>query len=299
MTLNLPTPSDSGNVSDHTQLHIIVHPNRRSRFWFCTWNNPPSGAVDVLLSLGADKYCFQKELGELEETTHWQGVFGFVNARSWSSLNNKCSPRAYWAVCKNVAAAVNYCRKDSTAIEGTLHEKGWQRVPKVRDPLDGKTLYGWQKDVLDECFKVPDDRAIYWIWSSVGNIGKTALCKHMCLKHDAIIVGGAYKDAYFAIAKRLEKEKPIDIVVFNLPRSVGNIVSYQAMEGIKDGMFFSPKYEATMCLFNPPHVYVFANSAPDLAKMSVDRWHVVNVDPVFDYNGGHNIGNGYFSDDIQ
>ena len=148
----------------------------------------------------------------------------------------------------------------------------------VLDPLDGKVLYDWQTEILEMVRGEADDRKVYWFWSAEGNVGKSVLCKHMVLKEDAIVVGGNFRDAYYAIMQRVQKNHDVHIVVFALSRSQGNKVSYIAIEGIKDGMFFSPKYESGMCVYNPPHVLVFANTAPDTSMLSSDRWVVTCLD---------------------
>ncbi len=252
----------------------------RARHWFLTWNNcvraGPNKSIDVLLGIGGLlKYVIQEEEGTLG-TIYLQGLMSFAENKKWSTLRNHA--RIYWKKCRNVFAAKAYCSKKETAT-GKLWVKGYKvRGRGPRDPLDGKELYDWQKEIIELVKTVPDDRSIYWYWSNTGAIGKTALAKHMILKYDAIVLGGKYKDAYFAIAKRLEKDKDIDIVLFNLPRSVGNIVSYQALEGIKDGMFFSPKYESNQVVYDPPHVIIFANCAPDMSQLSEDRWKVKCLD---------------------
>ena len=263
----------------------------RARMWFLTWNNPvlvgPDKSIDILLAIGGLlRYCIQVEKGEEDGTVHLQGVMCFSSQKKWSTLRNHA--RIYWKKCRNVMAAKNYCSKKESRA-GKQWVKGFHvQDAVVRDPLEGKTLYAWQSEILALVRTVPDDRSIYWYWSAAGAIGKTALAKHLALHYDAIVLGGKYKDAYFAIAERLDAKKDVDLCVFNLPRSVGNIVSYQALEGIKDGMFFSPKYKSNQCLYNPPHVIIFANCAPDLSKMSEDRWKI----KCLDNNGMMRIG-GY------
>ena len=46
------------------------------------------------------------------------------------------------------------------------------------------------------------------------------------------------------------------------------------MEAIKNGCFFSGKYESGMVRFNSPHILVFANEPPERTKLSQDRWCV-------------------------
>ena len=50
------------------------------------------------------------------------------------------------------------------------------------------------------------------------------------------------------------------------------------MESFKNGRFFSPKYGSCLKRFKPPHVVVFANYMPDLEKLSMDRWDIMDLD---------------------
>lgn len=255
--------------------------DRRTRHWFLTWNNPPVDGQAILLNLGASDYAFQHETGK-SGTPHWQGVFSFKNAVYWSTLCKKCDG-AVWAVCRNRFAAKNYCTKLASR-SGEVFVKGFQVVLEVKvvDPLDGKTLYPWQKEIVDLLDEEPDNRTILWYWSKSGSLGKSALCKHLCLTMGAYVLGGAFKDGLFAIAKMVEAKKPPSILIWDLPRVKKNHLSVAALEKVKDGCFFSAKYESAQVLFNPPHVLVFANSPPDLGTMSADRWKVTCLDPVDD-----------------
>lgn len=256
--------------------------DRRSRNWFLTWNNYDAESIGVLLNLAQVKsYCIQEEVGEEEGTPHLQGVMTFNTNVRWSALSNACDKKCRWATCKNLAAARNYCSKVKTRA-GKQWLKGF-RIPNnvsVIDPMDGKVLYDWQQEIIQMISEKAHDRKVYWYWSAEGNVGKSVLCKHMVLKHDAIVVGGVFKDAFYAIVQRVAKRGvgSVHVVVFTLSRSQGNKVSYTAMEQIKDGMFFSAKYESGMCVYNPGHVLVFANVEPDMSQLSSDRWVVKCLD---------------------
>ncbi len=255
----------------------------RSRNWFLTWNNYTPESIGVLLKLaGVKRYRVQEEVGS-DGTKHLQGVMVFHTNVLFSTLNNACMKKCWWSKCKNLAAAKNYCSKVETATGGAW-TKGFVCPKPVLDPLKGKELYKWQLEILDMVRGEPDDRKVYWYWSAEGNVGKSVLCKHMVLKEDAIVVGGNFRDAYYAICAMLKKKKPPHLVVFALTRSMGSKVSYTAIEGIKDGLFFSPKYESVMAVYNPPHVLVFANEAPDLSQLSRDRWVIKCLDKPDDFN---------------
>ncbi len=273
-------PMDCGSSTPVTTQEDAQRVDRRSRTWCLTWNNYPSSYEGVLTHLGAARYVFQCEVGE-EGTPHVQGVFYFRNARSWSSMNNKLDPKGVWSVCQNIMASVAYCQKKRSAVKGTLRIVGYANETVV-DPMDGKTFYGWQLEVCSVIEGPIDDRTIQWWWSELGNIGKSSLAKHLILKYDCLFTGGDAKDIFFQITSRLKAKKVIPGCVFDLCRSNGNKIDYGAIEGIKNGMIMSTKYESCMTLFNPPHVVVFANCPPDLTMLSADRWrvHHIEIQPV-------------------
>ncbi len=252
----------------------------RSRHWFLTWNNyvkaGPDKSIDVLLAIGGlIKYVIQEEKGD-EGTPHLQGVMSFRSAKKWSTLRRHA--KIYWKPCRNVMAAKNYCSKLETST-GHCWNKGYSvKKKKLVDPLEGKKLYKWQLEIVNLAESIPDDRKIYWYWSDKGGIGKSALVKHLVMNNDAILIGGSWRDAYYAIAQRVDKDKEVELLIFDLPRSQGNKISYTAIEGIKNGCFFSAKYESEMCVFNTPHIIVMANFTPDREFLSEDRWEVKCLD---------------------
>uniref|UniRef100_UPI004049B2EE hypothetical protein n=7 Tax=Pseudomonadati TaxID=3379134 RepID=UPI004049B2EE len=64
---------------------------------------------------------------------------------------------------------------------------------------------------------------------------------------------------------------------FDIPRSQLDYLSYTGIEEVKNGCFFSSKYESEMVLYNSPHIIVFANEEPTYHKLSSDRWNVVDL----------------------
>jgi len=79
----------------------------------------------------------------------------------------------------------------------------------------------------------------------------------------------AGKDMCHQIVK--SKFNPNTILV-NLSRQSEGAFSYASLECIKDGLVFSGKYEGGTRLFPKPHIIVFSNWFPDLAKLTLDRW---------------------------
>lgn len=288
-----PDPETQENPGESQGVILLDSPAfplpNRCRNWILTWNNPPAeGANWIIDRLAPKRYAMQEETGA-EGTKHLQGVICLPFTKTFNQMK-KMFPSIHWEKCRNIHAAKNYCTKLATR-SGKQWTKGFTFPEKstVQDPLspfiESNSLYPFQKEVLELVNSPPHDREIHWFYSYVGRTGKSTLCKHLCMKHNAIIVGGSYKDAYYAIATRLKQGNPPSVIVFDLPRCKGaEFLSYTAIEGIKNGCFFSTKYESGMCLMNPPHILVFANVPPVKDQLSEDRWKIHHIRESADYN---------------
>lgn len=264
---------DSQTQSD-TERGNTKKPVLRSRCWFFTYNNPPDW--DTLISTfefsGVLKYCFQLEKGLKEETEHFQGVVYFENARTFDQMK-QIDPKIHWEVCKDVRHSLDYCCKLNTRIAGPWH-KGFKVKWEFTAPAIWKE---WQTKILDIISKEADNRKIIWIHDETGGNGKTTLVKFIVTRYNALAVQGRGNDIKYAIAKWLETGKSLDVCCFIFPRSVEDYVSYDAIESVKDGLFFNAKYESGMCVFKPPHVLIFANFGPDISKLTFDRWEIIKL----------------------
>lgn len=246
-------------------------PELRSRGWFFTLNNPDSVTQfsETLEISGCVRYLFQLELGE-EGTPHFQGLVYYDNARTFNSMK-ELDNRIHWEKLKDLRKAINYCCKIETRIDGPW-AKGIKipRQIKLINPNDRP----WQANYIKEISEEPDDRTIVWVADYEGGMGKTSLAKYLVIKHKALVVSGKATDIKYAVMKHIEKFGSLDIVCFLFPRTVENYISYDAIESLKDGLFFSAKYESGMCVFAPPHVLCLANFEPDRSALTKDRWDI-------------------------
>jgi len=237
-----------------------------SKYWCFTYfhaENELEQLETILKSLG--NYYFGEEICPTTGKKHLQGFMQFSSkTRPSEAVKIKA---IHWEKAKaSVEQNIAYCGK-----EGKIHTN--MKIPKpLKDPLQGLELYPFQKDILELIKTEPDPRKIHWYWEEEGNAGKTALCKHICMHHNALMLGGKGADIKFGMVEHINKHKEIDIAIFHLTRTVEEYVSYEALESIKDGILFSGKYESGQLIFNTPHVIVFANFAPDTTKLSKDRW---------------------------
>lgn len=244
----------------------------RSRAWCFTVNNPSEDTVAQLcLTLHNFEYVFQLEK---ESTEHIQGVMRYPNPMDkWPD----CGDGIHWERCRNWRASIKYCTKVRTRINGP-----WTNIPNLKwrrtliDPMAGLKPHWWQTEILAMIKEEPDNRKVYWYWSTHGGVGKSCLGKSIVMRYNAVLVGGSARDIYCAI-KLFTDEKDIDVVIFDIPRSSFNRISYNAIEAIKNGLVFSPKYESGCVTFNSPHCIVFANFPPDVSQLSSDRWVIKQI----------------------
>lgn len=243
---------------------------RRNRNWVFTWNNYTTDDINYIISnADTEKYefLFQEEMGE-SGTPHLQGLLKFENARYFGGVK-ALFPSIHLEPCKNYKKAIEYCRKDKSCIGNEFHNMKGLRKRNILI----KELYEWQKNVINIIHNNDnDDRKIYWFYDITGNKGKTALCKYICCKYNAVYLNGGSKDCKYAITNYLEDNNELDVVVFDFCRSQEERISYQAIEEIKNGIFFNTKYESKMCVFNSPKVICFSNFHPNTFMLSADRW---------------------------
>lgn len=246
--------------------------------WFFTFNNYEEGDVTALLAFleaRAAKWAFQEEVGE-EGTPHLQGQLVLKKKERWSAFG--LSPSFHWEKTRHEQKAAAYCLKDETRKEGG---RRWVRGYAVPVPLKlVEPTRPWQIELLDVLRGEPDDRTIHWYYDHAGGAGKSQMTKWLMAKQDAVLLCGKRNDVFHGLMKRHEETGGWPtLVVYDVPRTNLEYVSYDALESIKNGAFFSGKYEGGQALFNSPHVVVFANEAPDRAKMSADRWRVRLIKP--------------------
>jgi len=142
------------------------------------------------------------------------------------------------------------------------------------EPMENVEVRPWQQWTLDLIKTNPDDRSVYWFYDEKGGSGKTFLTKYISyLYPNEMFLCNGGKAADICFAYNGEK-----VVIFNYARDHADYVGYGPIEQLKDGIFFSSKYQSMMKRFDPPHVLIFANFLLDRSKISKDRVHVVTFE---------------------
>jgi len=243
-----------------------------SKRWCFTWNNYPENWLEIIGSVvpKIDGYYMGREICPTTGTPHIQGYVEFKEKVRPMGLFPK---QVSWRKAKgNKLSNWTYNSKEDKNVEcyGTCR--------RVRLPKFIESLRPWQQEIVDICNEETDDRTIRWIYDESGGAGKSALTRYMCGKMDALVTGGRCADMKYQLAKYVEVNGTSpNVVIMDIPRSMGNLIQYEGVEEIKNGCFSSSKYESGMVLMPHCHVLIFANYKPDLSRLSSDRWWIREI----------------------
>lgn len=252
-----------------------------ARKWCFTFNNYEGHDKALFQELNKiSVFGFGKEIGE-QGTPHLQGWAYFHKKVRPLSVVGKWLPEGKWInwilMDGSLDQNITYCSEDGDYVTNYIKEEEKKEIE-----IEIEELEGWQIEERDKSLEKPKKRIIRWIWSKMGKLGKSTFCKYMCIKHGALVLIGSANNIKNGICKWMEKNpgKEPGIIILDYPRSSDekDFISYAGLEEIKNGCFFSPKFEGGMCIYNTPHVIVLANTAPDESKMSEDRWDIRNID---------------------
>lgn len=276
----METFGNVGNIMETGEGNTSTSPARSravpGRYWCFTYFYKNNEQVETLETLFREKnilYFFGFETCPDTKRLHLQGYI------DTGKPERKIRPIEYfkikeisWRKTKGSEEQNRtYCSKDNNV------RTNMKIARKVKDRYLELEPKDWQLE-LDEILKQePDPRKVYWFWEESGGAGKSTYAKHICMTRNALLISGKGADIKFGLIEHINKHKEIDIVIYDIPRSIEEYVSYTALEEIKNGCFFSGKYESGMCIYNEPHVIVFANFEPKLDKLSKDRWVVKSI----------------------
>lgn len=280
-TLKDTSKSGVGNTNSTPESKIVnVLEAKEHRCMFFTLNNYNSNDIKTLETYFKGRknllYVFQEETGE-NGTPHLQGCFKSKSPIKFSVLKN-INEKIHWEKCRNWDQSIDYCSKEDTRTGKIFTNMSIKAT--IEDPLSGVTLHKWQTNTINLMDKKPDRRSIHWFYDKIGCKGKTSLAIHLCLKYpnQVLYVTGKASDVKYGVSQFVaNKDNNLKMVIFDFARSQEQFVSYQAIEEVKNGIFFNNKYESGMVVFNPPHVIVFSNFEPDKSELSADRWKIHNI----------------------
>lgn len=229
-------------------------------------------------------YCFQEEVGLETKRKHIQGIISLKKRMRWTEFHFIDIWKFHWEKCNNLDAAIDYCSKDESYEGGFRINNFKKSIVKKELKIINKDLFRpFQHDIIKICDSDPDDRTVYVI-RDTGNNGKTVLSKYIHVNYKTVIVtSGKYRDVSLIVNNfNLNKDNDINdkfIVLFNLPKNGLEKVDWKCIEGIKDGILTSTKYESNTLVFNPPHVIILCNEHLNdyCSVLTKDKWKVFDI----------------------
>jgi len=155
-----------------------------------------------------------------------------------------------------------------------FYELAVLRAPPIALVSDGQPNE-WQLELMQELDEDPDDRSIKFYVDEEGGKGKSWFQDHAYSEWpDRVQLMSVGKIADLACSIETDK----DIFLFNVGRDCMQYLQYPILESLKDRKVFSPKYQSRMKILEKrPHVIVFCNEAPDMTKLTQDRYNIVNL----------------------
>jgi len=274
---------NQGQQGEISEGNTSLIPRRRvipCKWWCFTLNNYLANDLDDIVEICKTKgfkYIIGKEVGE-SGTKHLQGFISCEKIQRLPEIvKNK---RIHWEKAKaGEEANKKYCSKDGDYVTNFLRPEEKRKLLRIPEKSE---LRDWQLEVLDRV-EENQDREIVWRYDELGGTGKTTLTKYLVHELGALCVDGKKADILYGastLIKSYDEEtlfyKKI-IFILDLSRSLEGFVSYDSIEKLKNGLWYSSKYESGMTMIPPPVVIVFANFPPDKKKLSADRWNIKKI----------------------
>lgn len=224
------------------------------------------------------KWCFQLEESD-KGHLHYQCLGGFKKKIRKNQvidlLADFLQVKRYCISTQKIANGwkfKEYCTKEDTRLMGPWGHD----IPIPPKLLAIDDFYAWQRIIWNEVSQIcTNDRVIHWIYDEKGCSGKTQLAKKICYEKGALLFSGKSGDISSRV---ILAPTPPKICLMNIARDMESFVSYKAIEDLKDGFVASGKYEGGQCIWDAPHVVIFANFYPRVDALTKDRWNIRTTD---------------------
>lgn len=269
------------------------------KYWCFTFHNGDFREIEEKMnSLDLDFWIFSQEYGKSGDKPHLQGYLECKTERRWTEF--KMSKEIHWEnrkgnrennivyICKKEGQKekpyiIDWNKKwsssDNEYCTKVLKDYERKNSKKPIKVIDKDRLYDWQNEILSILAKDPCDRTLFWYYSKLGGVGKSSFCKYLAINHEALILSGKAADMKYAVCMWKEKHKEYPkIIILDIARNQKiHKLDYTGIEEIKNGLFFSSKYESEMVYGNNPHFICFANDEPFYEGVMEDRWVVKEI----------------------
>lgn len=235
------------------------------------------------------------EIAPETKKLHFQGYFELKAKKGylWSALCKKWPNTNFLKARGDGLANIDYCSKDATDVYRTLEKTSKEKQNEQHERYvrywESVQWRPWQKKVIDIVTGPHQDRKIHWYYDEKGNRGKSMIAQYLQFKYDAIVCDGKADNVKNQVIKWKENNEGEDVkvVVMDITRKYMEYVNYSLLEQLKNGFFYSGKYEGGV--FNQArdvsmHVIIFANSKPEEGAWTADRYDIYDMSELDNFN---------------
>lgn len=232
------------------------------------------------------QFCFQLEKGKESDYEHYQCRIRLKKKTRFSTLKKRgFFVGGHWTpTSKDVYLEGDffYVMKDDTRILGPWTDKDEVKVlTKQLKNFMTKEKYKYQRDILLTAMEW-DERHIYLIYDTHGNLGKSILAEYMeymgiC---EEIPSWRLMDDIMQWVMSRGKQNGFKKCYLVDMPRGMKKdklADFWSGIEQVKNGVAFDKRNFAKKARFDRPQIFVFTNTLPKFELMSKDRWIIWEI----------------------
>lgn len=243
------------------------------------------------LGIFCKKWCFQLEKGSTTGYLHYQGRISLkVRKRDVKPVFKKYGYYNIFLTPTSTTCRRDdfYVMKDETRVKGPWMDEersvegNETYVPRdIKRLNDGNLWRPFQSEIYNQCLEFNEDR-VNIIIHPKGMAGKTKIVRKCCIEGRGCEIPfcNDFRDVMrmaFCCQKAYKKKYKKDCPAFfiDIPRAINKEKLYQmygAIEKLKSGFAYEDRYKYKVTYFDPPRIFVFTNSKPDLTLLSDGRW---------------------------
>lgn len=188
-----------------------------------------------------------------------------------------------------------YVMKEETRLDGpwtdAMVAKPRGKVPRDIAHLNSVGLRLFQQRILEQV-SIYEPDLVDVIVHPKGMAGKSIIVKKICFDgmgeelpfcNDFRDLMRMAYDVQIAYSRAHLKDCPAFFI--DMPRATNKTKLYQlyaAIENLKRGKAYDDRYSYKRCYFDPPRVFVFTNTKPDMSLLTYERWRLWTIDDMND-----------------
>lgn len=207
---------------------------------------------------------------------HFQGRISLIKKRRLQEikplLDDAWDAQIWMAPTSNNAFGEwFYVMKADTRVKGPWTDKD-EKPPYIPRDLRDLVLRPWQQMIVDSKDNF-DARAVNVVYDPHGSNGKSIIRRYIGAHRIGQVIPPleSFKELMGIIMCKPKRK----LYVVDMPRGMEKrrlTDFWAAMENLKDGNAFDTRYTFKEQYFDPPALWVFTNTVPNVKLLSTDRW---------------------------